>query len=63
MIGSVQRVLSAVLILVGVGLLVYNLLGFQKYGEVFVWEEHTRAWAAVGAVALVGGLLLWPRGK
>ena len=46
-------------------LLVYNLLGFEMYGEgtKVVWASETRVLMSLGAVALVAGILLYRRGK
>lgn len=57
--------LSMALTLVGVALLVYNLLGFEMYGEgaKVVWAPETRGWISLGAVAFVAGVLLLRQGK
>lgn len=62
---QVLRMLRSGLTLIGVALLVYNLLGFEMYGEgtkVF-WAPETRTLISLGAVALVAGVLLYRRGK
>jgi hypothetical protein len=53
------HLLGAVVLLVGVGLRVYNLLSFQPTAlRLIWWEEGNRLGAAVGAVLVVAGLLL-----
>ena len=53
------HLLGAVLLASGVGLLVYNLLGFQPTPmRLPYWEEGPRFGAATGAVLVVTGLLL-----
>ena len=50
---------GAVLLLIGVGLVVYNILGFQPTPMRLIWwQEGNRLGAAIGAVLLVAGLLL-----
>lgn len=54
------RLLGMVLMLGGIALLVYNLLGFEMYGDgpKVIWQPETRAWVSAGAVALAAGALL-----
>ncbi len=54
------HLLGAVLLLIGVGLVVYNALGFRPVPSGFLhWpDDERRLGAAIGAVLLVAGLLL-----
>ena len=53
------HLLGAVLLVIGAGLLLYNLLGFQPTATGLpYWEEGPRLGAAVGAALVVAGFLL-----
>ncbi len=53
------HLLGSVVLQIGVGLVVYNLLGFRPTPMRLIWwEEANRLGAAMGAVLVVAGLLL-----